>query len=991
MILVGHGSYRLTVATGGPVPVVTFDKATGPQFEPIRTVAGNLSGCDATMGAVTVQRSPNASPLLYHVARELYGLAKVEWGSSQRPHLEFAYRDYGNLMVAVESEMLLVGFRQILASIASDLIRRYANPASGLTDKGAKWVAETAVAMMMQSYVEGRDPGLIIDGLLTRMVDHLQGHADNLAQAIGGAELKLLLKPHLTAIADDVKRALVEAQPDAQTVTLDASSTDDACHYFLSLVWNFKGGSYRGVLTIRCGDPAQDGIERVNAVGAAVDPGARGTITAEALSQLGVPIPLAAAAVTGVAPVQAAGAGEPPAVIAARQATFDFVADDPRHDEDYPYRAQVTTIAEVGSLVGIARGVVTVRNVAPEIIEMRPAAASAAPGDRLVLDGATVVVRDANGDARGASEVVAASLTLAHPDGLNTAPHFDHAGNPRRLSHDAGSGTFTLGFDRSGRVAEVHEHGSWPVTIAVQDDNGLTATTIATLTVTDVAPTVVSVNLTPDHVHRGQGKRIDVSARVRDANGADDITAVRIDARAAGGAVYTLDDGLVETGRGEDWIDVRLAVPFPQTDDLGAHPVLVSVNDEAHQGDGTGTLHVGNVAPTLGGYGYLTGFDSPAVVGDLSPAQRKGLCPRERFRVGIIAHDAEGDPLQVTATIVETGEQATLSQTSDGIWVGEMRAPQLPQVYTLRVDVAEVPPDKSSAVTMMLEVVDCAEEKEEESRAAVDPDAEKDAIAVGQPFTPADIADAPRDAGSQVMVGSFGGVVVPAMAAAGPGPDAAALLDTIQTLLSGEASVTDGVRPPVETYLLATGGSTGPVIQFLGLNRGGVPAAMPSGAVVFEPVSITPATQARVTALLQAYLAAGGQAQLLDAYCLELFRTPPRAGTLMRIAAAPLQQRFQGVGRILDAVKDLDVQGLLHPDSDIDGYLHAIRQWSIWTDQERLDLTRFGNEFVRTTRANVEQQGGRWSDEVEQAVRRLVPGRWTDVQAVLARAEAAQP
>lgn len=972
VILVARGTYRLTVSTGGgPVPVVEFKKAYGPQFEPIRVTSGRIGDCDATPGPAIVQRSRNATPLLFHVANELYSLARVTWQSNERDATSYPYRDFGNLLIPIEQEMLLAGAREAFASIASDLIRRYANPSSLLTDKGAKWVAETAVSMMMQSYVEGRDPGLVIDGLLTRMVDHLRSHADNLAQQVGGAELKELLRPHLTAIANDVKRLLVEEQPDAQSVTVESTSTDDRCNYFLSLTWSFKGGTYIGMLDIQCGEGPPDQIRTVSVASVAVAPGEAGAVTAQAIATTGSAFPLATGDVNGIAPVQAPGVGEPAAVIAANQATFNFTAATPRHDDEYPFRARVTTIPEVGGFVGEGRGIVTVVNVPPEITELRPGALSARPGEQFDLSGARVVVHDANGDAAGTDEVVTRSIALVHPAGLRTAPLLNRADNPRRISHDVGSGTFVLGFDRSGRLPDVHEHGTWPLAVSVRDDNGLVADGVIPLTVVDVEPVVREVRVTPGFVHRGEGRQIDVTLRVSDANGVTDITGVRVDARAAGGAVYAVGEGLVEVDRGEDWIEYRLAAPFTQTDDLGYHDVLVTVDDEANTGSGKGILHVGNLAPEIGGYGYLSGLDAGATL-ETSPSHQRGLCPRERFRVGIIASDAEGDRLSVSATIVETGARVELQLSGDKVYIGEMFAPDEPRVYTLRLDVNEIPPDKSSAVTMTLEVVAC--EKDENQQRVV----------AGEPLIPADIAAAPLDAGSQLMLGSLQGVTVDPSPAAVSGPSAEAYLDSLTAVVREVVAVNGNV--PVESYLVATGGSTGPVIRFLGINRSEVPVEMTGGMLVFEPVAITPAIQSRVSALLQGYLAAGGRSQLIDAYCLELFRKPPAAGTLMRIAAAPTIERFRSAGRILAAVDDLNARGMLNPDGELDGYLHAIRQWSIWTREERLDLARFGDELVRTTRENVEQMGGQWSAEVERAVRGLVPGRWADIQAVLALA-----
>ncbi|HRP07646.1 MAG TPA: hypothetical protein PLL69_04080 [Gemmatimonadales bacterium] len=679
VILTGSGSYRLTVGTGGPVPVVNFVHAAGPRFDPIQLLNGNFRDCDRELGEIEIVRSPNASPLLYHVAGELYGLARVNWQSSGRPQIEYAYRDYGNLIATVQREMLMVGFRQTLAVIASDLIRRYANPAGYLTDKGAKWVAETAVKLMMEAYVEGRDPGLIIDGLLGRMVDHLKSQAEALATSVGGPELALALKPRLTAIANDVKKLLVEAQPDGQTVTIEASGDD--CSHFLYLFWNFKGGSYVGRLAIRCGPRQPDSIRRIDVTNLAIEPGAAGAVAARALSQLGVPMPLAAATVTGIAPVPPAGSGEPVAVVGGRTATFNVTAADPRRDGDFPFDAELVTDDATGRLTGKGRGTVTVVNVGPGIESTTPAEVTADPGEMLSLDGARLVVLDRNADSENPGEVAASTIGLAHPEGLRTTPRFDRAEAPARVSHDGSAGRYVFRFSRSGRVADPHEHGTWPAVVTIADDNGATATANIALTVADVAPEVTGVTVTPAFVRRGQGRMIQVMARVRDGNEAADITGISIDARAAGGGVYTLADGLVETGRGEDWIEVELAQPFAQTDAEGEHPIAVTASDEGSHANGLGSLHVGNTAPTSTGWGYIHGIDpvidSSGGTGDLEVKHRV-LCPGDPFRAGMIARDAEGDPLLVTGMIVETGATVTFRESSPRIYVGEMHAPGEP-------------------------------------------------------------------------------------------------------------------------------------------------------------------------------------------------------------------------------------------------------------------------------------------------------------------------
>jgi hypothetical protein len=974
--LTGSGTYRLTVATGGPVPVVNFQKAVGPRFEPIRTLNGRPADCDVPMGPLTISRSPNASPLLFHVANELYALARVEWQSSRRTQLEYAYRDYGNMIAGVRTEMLLAGFRQILASVAADLISRYANPTGALTDKGAKWVAETAVKLMMEAYVEGRDPGLIIDGLLTRMVDHLRGHADNLAQSVGGPALKEALKPHLTAIANDVKAALVEAQPDGQTVTVDASTADGDCSHFLYLAWNFKGGSYNGRLVIRCGPQRSDWISRVDVTTVALEPGEAGAINAQAFSQLGVPMPLGAATITGVSPVPPVGSGEPNAVLAGAVATFNFAAANPRRDADFDNMVRLTTTAVVGTLMDVGHGKVTVLNVAPTIEGIAPGGASARPGERLELDGAIVTVLDANADAMNPGEVGLASLRLAHPDGLKSTPRFDRADDPRQLSHDGTSGRYQFRFSRGGLVEKPHPHGTWPAIVTVADDNGQVATGSVALTVDDVAPAVVAVTVSPAFVHREPGAQVSVTVRVEDSNGAEDITAVRVDATQAGGAVYAHDNGLVETGRGPDWIEYRTASTFGSTKVVGEHPLPVVVTDETNRGTDQGILHVGNVAPTIGGYGYLVGGPFTPVrgeQGDLDLTRMKDLCPGDPFRAGVIAHDPENDALVVVGLIVETGGSITFQETSPAIFIGDMTAPGEPGTYTLRFTVSERPPDKQTVTEVPLIVHPC---EEGETR-----------VAIGDPVTPADVAVAPRDETSQAFLGSFGGTQVaaadPAAPGNGSGPSVRALADSLTELLA-----TLGGRPTagaleVETYLVATGGSTGPVVQFFGINRTGVPVTMPTGPLVFEPVRIDASAQQRIGALLQRLVAAGGRPQLLNAYCLELLRKPPSAGTVMRVASASVQQPFTSLSRLFEASDRLNALGRLHPDSDAEGYFHAIRQWSIWTHQERLNLGGFEREFLRVTRENFEQAGDPWTAQVEAAVRGLVPNRWNDIQQVL--------
>ncbi|MEZ4377698.1 MAG: hypothetical protein R3B35_05375 [Gemmatimonadales bacterium] len=975
----GTGSYRLTVQTGGPVPVVEFKGATGPRFDPISHY-GNFRDCDQAMGALTVRRDRSVTPLLFHVANELYHAAATEWRTSQRPQIEYAYRDFGNLASEVSRDMLLMGFRQTMASIATDLILRYANPAGYLTDKGAKWVAETAVRLMMEAYVEGKDPGLIIDGLLTRMVDHLKGHAETLAGAVGGDALKEALKPQLTQIAGDVTKLMVEAQPDGQTVDVTGADNGNGCTHFLQIIWNFKGGTYRGNLTVTCGRPPSDWISRVSVANATVEPGEAGSVTAQALSQLGVPMPLATATSTGIAAVQSAGAGEPAAVLAGPLATFDFKAAEPRADKGYDVAVNLITDASTGRMAGLGRGTITVKNVAPETGTITPGAISAKPGDDLDLGPATWVVVDRNADASNPGEVAARTLTLAHPAGLATRPLFDRADAPRRIAFDGSVGRYEFGFTRKGRVDAPHPHGTWPLAVTIADE-ALTTTATIDLTVEDVAPDVSAASTTPQFVHRNAGKQIMVALRVTDPNGFGDITGVSVDATAAGGGVATLGNGLTVLAQGPDWIDLQLAATFPQTNAVGQHWIPVTVTDEAHTHVDSTFLHVGNLAPEWRGHGFIFSADSmpdPERPDELLLVPPKGLCPNDQFRVGVIASDPENDSLVVTATILETGASFRLQHGSDRVWVGDMHAPDAPGTYTVELKIAEDPADKETTKRHVITVIPCDEPKEDRE------------VGLAVPGNAPDIAAAPRDPSSQLMLGAIAGGIVgqafggaPTPAGGEPGPSAAMLADSLAILL-GEIEGTG--LPPVETYVLATGGSTGPVAQMFSINRGPLPLQLVPQAVVLEPVTITPAIQSRVTDLLQRYIAAGGQAEVLNAYCLEFLRKPPAAGTLMRIASADVAAPFGRYASILDAAERVRDGVGLSPDSDPTEYFHAIRQWSIWTVAERFDADGFAEAFVSTTRRNLEATGERWTDDLETAVRGLAPNRWSDVQAVLREA-----
>lgn len=258
-------------------------------------------------------------------------------------------------------------------------------------------------------------------------------------------------------------------------------------------------------------------------------------------------------------------------------------------------------------------------------------------------------------------------------------------------------------------------------------------------------------------------------------------------------------------------------------------------------------------------------------------------------------------------------------------------------------------------------------------------------LPAGTAVNPDDTSDAARDETSQLFAAESPGGTVPA----GTPNEDAELAEVLRgALFSGPAAVPEVGRgaADVEMYFLALGGSTGPVVRLFSINRSGETVQLPADFLVLEPVRITPEAQARIGTLLQGIVDRGGRQRVLDAYCLEFLRQPPAAGTVLRMANPSTTQRFAQAKRVLETAKRLRDFGRLTPDSDPAEYYHAIRQWATWTHQERFDLGRFEDAFVRIARKGYADAGDAWTTGVEQGVRALVPNRWKDIQAVLREA-----
>lgn len=184
-------------------------------------------------------------------------------------------------------------------------------------------------------------------------------------------------------------------------------------------------------------------------------------------------------------------------------------------------------------------------------------------------------------------------------------------------------------------------------------------------------------------------------------------------------------------------------------------------------------------------------------------------------------------------------------------------------------------------------------------------------------------------------------------------------------------------------WITALGGSTGAVARVTVADPDGVLGDLGGGMFVAEPVELEPGERMEHAREIARAEAEGARSRPVSAYCLEMRRLAPAAGTPMRIADALTQRRFEGVGPILEASHRVERSGGLHPDGDPTGYAHAIRQWAIWTRIEDLDYDQFVESVLAYARKNYERTGQSWNDDVADAIRSLLPNRWGDVQTVL--------
>jgi hypothetical protein len=178
-------------------------------------------------------------------------------------------------------------------------------------------------------------------------------------------------------------------------------------------------------------------------------------------------------------------------------------------------------------------------------------------------------------------------------------------------------------------------------------------------------------------------------------------------------------------------------------------------------------------------------------------------------------------------------------------------------------------------------------------------------------------------------------------------------------------------RELLSLAFVATGEASGHAFQIRALNRTGRTAhiTLPTGLILADD-----------SATLPPLAATARNAQSRDGvgYCVEFAKLPPRAGSLFRVAAPALQQRYKPSANLLRAGRFVDPSRYA-AQADPARYGQSIQQWALWTKLENWNQDAFTSKFVERTKKNIADMKGRWSGDVEKVVRASAVTRWSDI------------
>jgi uncharacterized coiled-coil protein SlyX len=214
---------------------------------------------------------------------------------------------------------------------------------------------------------------------------------------------------------------------------------------------------------------------------------------------------------------------------------------------------------------------------------------------------------------------------------------------------------------------------------------------------------------------------------------------------------------------------------------------------------------------------------------------------------------------------------------------------------------------------------------------------------------------------------------------AGPRP----LLNPRDLALVGSYSSGQSLGLPKGVHVLLTdrGGSTGKTLAMQILNLSGKPVRLAA-----KPFAVEAIKQQAQQQIRQAFnrLAKAAPIRLdLAAYCLEFLKAPPSPNQILRLAPPAVQRDFAPISKVIRSAYRVKQAGQLRPDSNPAAYADAIKQWSVWAVEQKLNQQRFTEAFLGHTKKNVEAAGQQWSKPAEDMIRKVSPNRWRDIARIL--------
>lgn len=210
------------------------------------------------------------------------------------------------------------------------------------------------------------------------------------------------------------------------------------------------------------------------------------------------------------------------------------------------------------------------------------------------------------------------------------------------------------------------------------------------------------------------------------------------------------------------------------------------------------------------------------------------------------------------------------------------------------------------------------------------------------------------------------------------------LLVSFWDALRGPIVYAEQSQPSLTAMIVSLGTSQGEAFRLSIVNHGRRAIKLAGDGLVVQPL------KAEAMKALQRQMAKftrGITNVKINGYCLDEGLLPPVAGMAFRVAPASVQKQIGSMKHVLRAGRMLATSGGLHPDSSPGLYTDFIKQWAIWTKRERWDQVKFAAKFVEHTKKRLESDGRKWTPDVDRALKGATPGRWADIQAVLALAD----